>query len=288
MAGLFGGGAKAKQTLKSTTELVTDVLMSDVQNCSTFFKSVQVQAQVGDVNVMTGGKQAAAMQISSSCYASAEKMAELQNDIVMALMQKAEVVTSGFSLDKAKSVIEDEITNSVRNNITQEFVQDCITSANNYQAQLQIGGYNIQQDMQQDVTMNAVQECIAASSAVANIANDTNLDIAIDQKVESKNFVASMIDSIGGIINGFFWIIIIGFIILLVFFGWFFSGEEGAQRMQNVGMAADLAKSMGESGATTAAAAAATVAAASVAPPAPPPAPTPAQTAPAPVAVAVE
>lgn len=258
--GLFGGG-KARQDLKSTTELVTDVLMSDVQNCSTFFKTVQVQAQVGDVNVMTGGRQTAALQINNTCYASADKINEVQNDIIVALMQKAEVVTSGFSLDKAKSVIENEITTSVRNNITQEFIQDCITSGNNYQAQLQIGGYNIQQDMQQDVTMNAVQECVAASSNVSRIANDVGLDVETTQEVESKNFVATMIDAVGGILNGFLWIIIIGFIILLVFFGWFFSGEEGAQRVQNVGMAAEMAKQV----TAPASAAATTVAAATVA-----------------------
>jgi len=242
MAGiLWKSGSKGKISLKSDQEVITDVLMSDVQDCGTYLQAVQVQAQIGVGNVMRGGQQTAAVQINANCYASSEKMVDLQNEIILALTQKADVVASGFSLDRSKSKIENDIRTSVRNNIKQEFIQSCITSANTYQQQLQIGGYNIAENLQQDANLTVIRDCVGNSQQVSNIANAVDLNYDIEQTVETRNFLADTIGAFGEILQGFWIIILVGFIVLVLGFSWLFSGEEGTKKMQ---IMADTAKEM--------------------------------------------
>jgi hypothetical protein len=206
------GGASSTARTNVATKTVVEALTENIMNCHANSIVTQRFVVTGSFNVISGVKQVQHMVLSSSCWQSAENIAELQQSVSNALKQAArsQSVSVLGVLGKSDSEVDAFISNEVTQKITQRTVQNIVNSSNMMQEIVIEGDQNIVDNVSQEQTAKIVfdnaQEALNGLTSVQAIENAAEQESAATQ----TNFVAEIVDSVLGGLGGLMltWIIV--------------------------------------------------------------------------------
>jgi len=203
------GGSSSKTKTNIGTELVASAIARSIVNCNTNTVISQKVSVQGDGNVVSGVTKNQATKLSIECFHSAENMAKIQNEVAAAIKQAAEsqsVALLGV-IGNSDAEIDLNITNAVKNDITQETIQNIVLSTNTEQGIDITGNYNLVKNVTQAQTAAMVSKNTqAAVNQMNSIAMITN---AVDQAAKSTqedpvtNAITAVGNAIAGIMDAF-------------------------------------------------------------------------------------
>jgi len=209
-----GGGSKSKTTNEIITDIITNVAVSDMQNCATYINQNQSVIVDGNGNIVSGVTMVQGAQINMDCYRQSRNIIDLQNTIKNELTQAANTRSSGFpSLTSSNSAAFNKMTESINTNISMDMLQNCASTVNQSQTVSVAGDRNIVQNVAMSQTATALKKCMSNSINNTTLGNDIGNFVSQSATTDTSLF-GGMFDAIGGLIG--FLVIIGGLIVILV------------------------------------------------------------------------
>lgn len=214
VGGLFGGsGSSAKSTATIDTSLAVNALARNVMSCASTNMVSQTFVVSGSNNIVQNTKQVQALQFNSSCAQSTQNIAELQQTITNAIQQAANAQSTAVLsvLGGSRSDVDTKISNDVKQNITQETIQNIVHTSAAQQSIIISGNNNIINNFDQSQTLSIVlnncQNVINNLRSVQDINNALNSN----STATTTNPISEIVDSVfSGITSfGWMWVIII-------------------------------------------------------------------------------
>jgi hypothetical protein len=219
------GGSDSKISCTTVNDITCTTLLNQVQNCITYYNGVQTIATYGDGNDTSHNRQKMSMKFISSCATKADQkssiVSSIQNKITQSLKDSGVAMTQWA--DCGSDTVDTTITNNVNENISIDFIQNCLSDLNQKQTLLTSGSGNVTVGNMQEQTANIVKSCMQngsqtgmSTSAVSNTASQYMEKVSANP----MQFLADMVSSVMSgpmLVIGFIFVVLI--ILAVVFFG---------------------------------------------------------------------
>ena len=191
-------GSSSRNSSTIDTSIAVNALSKAVMNCASNVLVEQKFQISGNYNVMENIKQVQAVQFSSTCKQTAQQTSSLQQSIGNAIQQAASAQSASILsvLGGSKSDIDTMISSNVKQNITQESIQNIVNSCSAQQSIIISGDNNIVKSFEQSSTIAIVQD--ACQNFISSLSSVQTINNALASKAEavSNNPVSQILDSV--------------------------------------------------------------------------------------------
>lgn len=179
-------GSKTTQVNSTITDMITDIMMEDVMDCTTNISASQILEIAGSNIQISGISQTQNVSIDSSCFQNAEKDLALQQKIVTEISAKLkEQSIAGLSwLNNSEKDIQNHIENNILTKIGSKTLADCTASATVEQRIGVVGENIILADISKEQTLSMVRECMQGT--VSKVVAEADLSSLAESETESK------------------------------------------------------------------------------------------------------
>ncbi len=204
------GGGQSKTEITQLSQQLNDVIVQTVQNCEVAAEQSQtLEESNSGIWLWSVSRMEQNSDISSSCFSSAEKQLELQNNIINTIAQAASTkgvaLLDAFSAPGSTAIAN--LTNIVRNNITMKNIQTSYTSIRQTQS-AKFSNSGIIGYRQQDLIQGSKLFAAASLAEISKAGIFSKIESAVDQKASTTaenplEFVTRLAGSItSGIASG--------------------------------------------------------------------------------------
>lgn len=210
------GGTSSKSKSEQITDIITNVAVKDIQDCSQFIDQNQNVYVQGSGNITSGIKMVQSAQINMDCYKKSKNITDLQNQIKSQIDQTVKATGSGFpTLDAGThSEAYDKIQNDISSSVNIDLLQKCAASVNQAQSVQVIGSRNITTDIAMDQTATMFKKCMTDAINNSTLGNDIQNFVSQNSQAETKSPFSFITDIFGGIFNTM--LLIVGAIVLII------------------------------------------------------------------------
>lgn len=235
------GTTSSKSTSEILNEVAVDVVQRTVQNCTTS----ATQQQIMQVDYVNGNVDIShstftqAMSVDMSCLLSDQKTSEIANKLATEVVQFAEAKSRGLLVPPGgtEASIISNLTNDIKTGLTQESVQNAITTGEQTQ-KIQfgfIGGNFIAKNVTMSQTMEIIAKSIVETAMVQSIINDVSNKVDSEATSESTGTDAVVADGLFGLLGTWAYgvigiVVVISLLLFAFMFYFFFGGSEQQQR----------------------------------------------------------
>lgn len=210
------GGTSSKSKSEMITDIITNVAVKDIQDCSQFIDQNQNVYIQGSGNITSGIKMVQSAQINMDCYKKSKNITDLQNNIKAQVDQQVKATGSGFPTLDAGTHAEaySKIQNDITSNINIDLLQKCAASVNQAQSVQVIGNRNITTDIAMDQTATMFKKCMTDAINQSTLGNDIQNFVGQNAQAETKSPFSFITDIFGGMFNTI--LLIVGAIVLII------------------------------------------------------------------------
>lgn len=209
-----GGGSKSKTTNEIITDVITNVAVSDMQNCATYIAQSQSVDVTGSGNIISNVTMVQGAQINMDCYRQSRNIIDLQNAIKNQLTQATKTRSSGIpSITPNNSAAFNKMLQSISTNITMDMLQNCASAVNQSQTVQVAGERNIVQNVAMQQTATMLKSCMSNSINRTTLGNDIANFVAQSATTDTSLF-GGLFDALGGVIGVL--LIVGGLVVVLI------------------------------------------------------------------------
>lgn len=194
----MGGGTSTEQTTSVVSRQIAESFVKNIMNCTSAALVNQSFKIEGDGNIVSGAKMVQNFKLSSSCTQNAQNIANIQQSLSNTINQTAE--TQGVALLGALGNVSSDqrtiIENEVRSKVTQETIQNIISTTNAQQEFVIKGDNNIVKDFSMEQTMELLIE--NAQQVINKMDSVQQIDNAVKQsgKTTQTNPISDILNSL--------------------------------------------------------------------------------------------
>lgn len=196
------GGQSSKAKSKIVTDVIVDVLSTDLLQCSQMISQQQSMDISGSGNVFDGVSMKQAFYIDVKCSQSINRTTDIQNAIAEKIQQSAEaqgeVIVSAMGRERS-SVVSD-IKNRISNSITSQNIMSCATNINNSQTINVSGNNNILRNVSMEQHGEMVKNCMQKVAEQTKLVNDLKIEENQTASAEEKGLFGWMSSGYGMIV----------------------------------------------------------------------------------------
>ena len=223
------GGHHSKQSVKVSTNVVTNASLNVTQNCLTFMDGTQVISIYGSGIIFKGNIQRSTLSVDSKCVSQMSQQGEFENKLTDSISQelKDQEVAMTQWMDSSGDDQETDIVQNVTTNITFTDVQNCIDSLQGTQLFIVRGNNDVVVDNMQDQTMTLASSCMMGGGQTVDVVNDVTNTVNQHSTYTSKNPFAFITDAIEAALKSAMAIAAVVFIAIVILVLVFEIGTKG-------------------------------------------------------------
>lgn len=196
------GGQSSKAKSAIVTDIIVDVLSTDLLNCSQMISQQQSMDISGSGNVFDGVSMKQAFYIDVKCSQSINRTTDIQNLIAEKVQQAAEaqgeVIVS--ALGRERSEVVSTIKNKISNSITTQNIMQCATTINNSQTINVSGNNNIVRNVSLEQHGEMVKNCMQKIAEQTKLVNDLKIEENQTASAEEKGLFGWMSSGYGMVV----------------------------------------------------------------------------------------
>ena len=197
------GGHQSKQTVSMTSKILTKATYNSTQNCISVGEGSNVFSLYGDHNVVENVSQNTTLSVDSECSQNISQnqdfQTQLANTVVDSLKTQEVALTSWMT--PGKSTQSSNVDNVVKNNITTNLVQNCLTQLSGTNVFSLVGSSNVVRGVMQSLTENKFGGCLGANSQVVKTSADVTNAVNQTMSDVQKNPFAFITDAIQSVVK---------------------------------------------------------------------------------------
>lgn len=208
------GGHHTKLKVKDTNDIVTNVVLDSNQNCISYSSAGQRIDVSGNGNIVTGVDQTIEMNVDKNCVANVTQNSGTQQKIANQIGQSVADKTMALAqwLDAGHTTVETSIDNTIKTNVTEKAIENCMSSLDARQFITVSGDTNVLSGIVQTEKLGYVGGCLMSSNQVANAAANVSNTVNQHSSYEASNpfaFIGDAIAAIGIAVALFIFIIVL-------------------------------------------------------------------------------
>lgn len=212
------GGHQTKQTVKLTTNVVTNATLNVTQNCLAFMDGTQVISIHGSGIIFKGNIQRSQLSVDMRCIDQMSQKGEFENKLKDSIDQELKDQELALTqwLDPSGSNQKTDITENITTNITFNDVQNCLASLNGTQLFIVSGNNDVIVDNMQDQTLTLAQQCLMSGGQSVDVVNDITNNVNQHSDYKSENPFAFITDAIEAILKSVMATAVIVFVAIII------------------------------------------------------------------------
>lgn len=226
------GGHHSKQTVKVTTNIVTNASLNVAQNCLSFMDGTQVISIYGSGIIFKGNIQRSQLSVNMKCVSKFAQEGEFKNKLRDSITQELKDQEQALTawMDPGGDDQETDITENITTNITFNDVQNCLASLNGTQLFIVRGTDDVVVDNMQDQTMKLAAECLMSGGQTTEVTNDVTNTINQHSTFKAQSPFAFITDAIEAALKSAMAIAAVVFIAIIVLVLVFEIGTKGKKK----------------------------------------------------------
>ena len=212
------GSHTSKQSVATSTSLITKSVLDVTQDCMQIAVGKQVMKIDGSDNVFKGNTQTASMKIDAGCMdrmSQDNNFSTRLNDTIAQKLKDQTVAGLGW-MDPGGDDQSTSISQNITSGITFTDVQKCLSEMNNTQLMVVSGSDNVVADNLQEQSMSIASKCIMGGSQTADVSNDVTNTVNQHSDYDAENPFAFITDAIESTISSSMAILAIAFISIVI------------------------------------------------------------------------
>lgn len=197
------GGHHSKQTLSASSDVTTNAVFKQTQDCITATDGINVINVTGDGNVLSGVTQhlsfAMKQDCSSTMNANSTFQTKVQDQITQALKDQDVALTSWLSA--GTSTQETHLAKSIQTNYTSDMAQKCLANMVGRNVINVQGSNNVLRDDLQEQSQSMITSCLQGNKQT--LGTMTDISDIINQGLShlDKNPFAFITDALQSIVR---------------------------------------------------------------------------------------
>lgn len=189
-------------TAASLSQVVTNAYMMVGQDCSVAVTADQEIIIIGSGNITSGVTMGQDVSFNMNCATFSQSDNSVQNNIMSAIQQYVSLTTTGMDPEDALDM-NTLISNVVCNNFYNCTFANCAMNINASQSLKIIGTGNVTSDIVMKQSVDAMSDCILASTATNTALSQIANAISQTADITATGGLVGLADSIGAAIDGF-------------------------------------------------------------------------------------
>ena len=212
------GGHHSKQTVKTSTNVVTNALFKQTQTCIGMVDGINYIGVFGSGNVLNHIFQDLSITLDQKCVNCVTNKEDFQTKITNEIVQnlKDQEVARTAWMDSSGDDQKTDVSSSVTTNITTEVSQKCIATVSGMNVLVVHGSGNVIENATQKQSEQVVSECIQSTDQSIQTTNDISNNVNQYSQYTSKNPLAFITDAIEAMLKNLMVIAAVVFIAIVV------------------------------------------------------------------------
>jgi hypothetical protein len=223
------GGHHTKQSVKLSSDVVTNGTLNVTQNCIAFMDGTQVISIYGSGIIFKGNIQRSQIGVNMECVDHMGQQGGFENKLVDSVTQKLRDQEQALTewLDPGGSNQRSDVSQKVSTNITFNNVQNCLARLNGTQLFVVTGSNDVVVDNLQEQTLNLAQQCLLSGGQVVDVVNDVTNTVNQHSVYDSQNPLAFITDAFDAVLKSSMALAAVVFIALIILVSVFKIGTRG-------------------------------------------------------------
>jgi len=212
------GGHQSTQTVKVSTNVVTNATLNVTQNCLSYMDGTQVISIHGHGIIFKGNIQRSQLSVDMKCVDQMSQKGEFENRLADSIAQELKDQEQALTewMDPSGDDQGTDITQNVTTNITFNDVQNCLASLNGTQLFIVSGSDDVIVDNMQEQTMTLAQQCLMSGGQATDVVNNVTNTVNQHTNYDSESPFAFITDAVEAVLKSTMAIAAVVFVAIVI------------------------------------------------------------------------